>query len=1521
MGYKRLTDVLMIGGLAALLFACSGGEDGPIGTGGKLVGTAAEGAPLANVVIQLKDSTGLVLEKTTDDMGRFEIIITDTTPPFLLSTTTPNGKRLFSVVTDADTSNNAVTRTNVHPLSDIVARNWFTSRSRNIESEFDTVGGFQTPALEGFQAQINALIAAIKNLLALAFSDPAFAVPADFNFMSSEFSADATGFDKVLDYLTIKFVNVNGRSELTIRLQDPATGYIATLVLDYNLVNDLSDVDQEAPTTPTNPIAFAVSANSAILLWNASVDNIGVAGYRVYRDGAQIATTPYPVYSDGGLIASDPNCFSIEAFDGAGNTSQRTADVCVTLPTATTPPDVTAPAAASDLVAIANSPHEISLTWTPSQDNDVQGYDIFRGSSNAVDLKIATVFISSFEDFNLFADAEYCYKVVAIDFAGNRSADSNSTCVTTPALVSGTPSATPNPPNVSGSTPTNLTQPTWMWSTGGGNGNGTFRYKLGDSNFDTGATTGTATSFTPASALPEGSHTLYVQEQNDTGVFSNSGSFTIVIDITAPQPAASPQGGTFTQATPISLGCSDAVDANCQVYFTLDGTEPSVAPGFLYTSPIQLDTDSTVTFLATDEAGNTSTSVIESYVFNIPTPDLSLSVISSDATATISSDVGGINCGSVCSAVYAPNTQVTLTYTHPQGYAANWTGCTPLNATQCRLNIDANTRVSVSYLVSGNENEINDSFADANVVNSNATISGFYNSTTDNDYYRIDVSAPGTLYATLSHSTVNGYLYLYDANQVRISNTSYATVNTLTRSVTAGTYYIRVFPLASQFDVNNPYELRLSGSVLGGVGPDQYEENDSFGAATAITTAGTYMAYYDTVNDSDYYRIEVSAPGTLYMRLAHSTVSGYIYLYDSTQTRVSNTSYATVNTLTRSVTAGTYYVRVVPFATQYDVNNAYSLELTGSVLGVTGPDQYEENDSFGTATAITTSGTYTAYYDTVNDSDYYRINVSSPGTLYMRLAHSTVSGYIYLYDSTQTRISNTSYATVNTLTRSVTAGTYYVRVVPFATQFDVNNAYSLELTGSVLGVTGPDQYEENDSFGTATAITTDGTYTAYYDTVNDSDYYRINVSSPGTLYMRLAHSTVSGYIYLYDSTQTRISNTNYATVNTLTRSVTAGTYYVRVVPFATQFDVNNAYSLELTGSVLGVTGPDQYEENDSFGTATSITTDGVYTGYYDTVNDSDYYRIEVSSPGTLYMRLAHSTVSGYIYLYDSNQTRVTNTNYATQNTLTQSVAAGTYYVRVFPFASQFDVNNSYSLELSGSVLGVTGPDQYEANDTFGTATPISASGTFSGYYDTVNDSDYYRIEVTSPGTLYMRLSHSSVNGYIYLYDANQARVSNTNYATVNTLTRSVTAGTYYVRVSPLASQFDVSNAYSLELSGSVLGDTGPDQYEENDSFATAAVISENGSYQGYYDTVNDEDYYQIVLATAGTLTVSNSHNTVNGYIYLYGANQARIANTNYGTANTLTQVLTAGTYYVRILPLASQYDANTAYTMNVSVTP
>ena len=88
--------------------------------------------------------------------------------------------------------------------------------------------------------------------------------------------------------------------------------------------------DTTPPSVPANLAATGTTAASASLAWSPSTDNVGVAGYRVYRDGVQVGTTAGTTFTDTGLSASTRYTYTVAAYDAAGNVSAQSGGVTAT---------------------------------------------------------------------------------------------------------------------------------------------------------------------------------------------------------------------------------------------------------------------------------------------------------------------------------------------------------------------------------------------------------------------------------------------------------------------------------------------------------------------------------------------------------------------------------------------------------------------------------------------------------------------------------------------------------------------------------------------------------------------------------------------------------------------------------------------------------------------------------------------------------------------------------------------------------------------------------------------------------------------------------------------------------------------------------------------------------------------------------------------------------------------------------------------------------------------------------------
>jgi glucose/arabinose dehydrogenase/PKD repeat protein len=199
-------------------------------------------------------------------------------------------------------------------------------------------------------------------------------------------------------------------------------------------------------------------------------------------------------------------------------------------------PDLQAPSPPAVLTAVADTPTEIELAWTPATDNiGVVGYDIYRcdGPPSQFGVPCSELLVQvgnvlAYEDQSVAPSSTYTYEVRARDAAGNVSTESNAASATTPEPDT-------NPPSAPGTLEVTVVGPTevelaWLAAVDDTELGGYSVYRDGSLLAMVDAAT---TSYTDTTVEPEMSYTYWVVAFDTSGNPSDP-SNSVVVD--TPQP-------------------------------------------------------------------------------------------------------------------------------------------------------------------------------------------------------------------------------------------------------------------------------------------------------------------------------------------------------------------------------------------------------------------------------------------------------------------------------------------------------------------------------------------------------------------------------------------------------------------------------------------------------------------------------------------------------------------------------------------------------------------------------------------------------------------------------------------------------------------------------------------------------------------------------------------------------------------------------------------------------------------------
>jgi chitodextrinase len=173
--------------------------------------------------------------------------------------------------------------------------------------------------------------------------------------------------------------------------------------------NPPQPADLLAPSTP-GPITATSATTTVALAWGPAVDDVGVTGYLVTRNGVAVTTAAGVTWTDTGRAPRTTYTYTVSAVDTVGHTSEPAAVA------ATTTRDTARPTAPRSLRRVSRSGSYVTFAWAAASDNvRVTRYYVYKvGRSTPVASTTAT-------RIRIYTVARASYYVRAADAAGNRS--------------------------------------------------------------------------------------------------------------------------------------------------------------------------------------------------------------------------------------------------------------------------------------------------------------------------------------------------------------------------------------------------------------------------------------------------------------------------------------------------------------------------------------------------------------------------------------------------------------------------------------------------------------------------------------------------------------------------------------------------------------------------------------------------------------------------------------------------------------------------------------------------------------------------------------------------------------------------------------------------------------------------------------------------------------------------------------------------------------------------------------------
>ena len=685
--------------------------------------------------------------------------------------------------------------------------------------------------------------------------------------------------------------------------------------------------------------------------------------------------------------------------------------------------------------------------------------------------------------------------------------------------------------------------------------------------------------------------------------------------------------------------------------------------------------------------------------------------------------------------------------------------------------------------------------------------------------------------------------------------------------------------------------------------PDDHGNDPA--SATSIDVDSTTPGKIGEVGDIDYFKVVISQSGELTVYTSGTTnTRGELTDENSTLALDDDDSGSDTNfRITTDVTSNTYYIGVESGAATV---GEYVLHVD---FVVTPPPIVDDHgDDWSTATRLAVNGQESGSLEVTGDVDVFEILVGAAGTLKVYTeGNLNTKGRLHNrgngVDVSDDDSGDQSNFEINA---DLSAGTYYVEVSGGPT---VTGSYTVHTAFSPTPVVIEDDHGDEEA--NATAVATSSVTEGNLEESGDTDVFSFVVDSAGTLNLYTTGSTdTTGRLTSNDDTVDQTDDDSGTGSNfSITAEVSAGVYFGHVSGFR---GATGEYNLHVQLDV-----PEEDDHGNTESTATAVATSSSTEGNLEVSGDTDVFSFDVDSAGTLNLYTTGSTdTTGRLTANDDAVDQTDDDSGTGSNfSITAEVSAGVYFGHVSGSGSE---TGQYNLHVQLDV-----PEEDDHGNTESDATWIDLGSITDGSLEVTGDSDVFRLEVETGGTLRVYTSGTTdTRGRLRMSDGSVDQTDDDGGNGSNfSIDEEVSAGVFYVHVSGTDGS---TGAYQLHVEHIAAEDEDEEETVEpddhGDDIASATPIEIDSSTSGSIGIAGDLDFFVFDLSDNGTVTV---HTT--GFMDTVG----HLRDERYSVSKhdddsgplrnfKIVAELDSGTYYVRV----KGYSSNTgSYELHLSFVP